>query len=215
MGKLILLFGGDGSEHRVSVASAMNLCSYLEYDTDYWFWSRNGSVWLVDRKQILDHPRPFENDFAPFGLPRWRDLPTAINCVSQDSVVFLALHGGSGENGTVQSWLEAERIRFTGSSAAASALAFDKKMAKEVAANAGASTAESDTVSGRDLNGAAEILRRFLKVHGRLVLKPVADGSSSGLMFVEPDNHSDAIARLSEGPDVVCLSLNDSSTGGN
>jgi len=201
---VILLFGGDGSEHRVSVASAQNLCSVLP-DAECWFWSRTGPVWCPPRRALVDHKRPFESDFAPPGLPRWKDLPSAINEIFAGSVVFLAVHGGSGEDGTVQRWLEAKGAKFTGSSAAASALAFDKEKAKQVARNAGVSTTESATVSGRDLHTAEKVIEDMLAAHGRLVMKPVADGSSSGLMFVEPCNRKNAIAQLTSMPDITFM----------
>jgi D-alanine-D-alanine ligase len=164
-----------------------------------------GPVWRADRRAIIEHPRPFENDFVPLGLPSWRDLSSAINEISHGRVLFLALHGGSGEDGTVQRWLEDKRVSFTGSSAAASVLAFDKVKAKEVVRNAGALTTESATVSARDLKSAEKLMGELLEVHERLVLKPVADGSSSGLMFVGSDSRADAIARLSDAPDVVFI----------
>jgi D-alanine-D-alanine ligase len=60
-------------------------------------------------------------------------------------------------------------------------------------------------VSARDLKSAEKLMGELLEVHERLVLKPVADGSSSGLMFVGSDSRADAIARLSDAPDVVFI----------
>ena len=50
------------------------------------------------------------------------DISSSVNALEAD-VVFLALHGGSGEDGTIQALLEARHIPYTGTGPAASALA--------------------------------------------------------------------------------------------
>ncbi|HLE70869.1 MAG TPA: D-alanine--D-alanine ligase, partial [Vicinamibacteria bacterium] len=61
---LAILFGGDGSEHRVSVASAQNVAAILD-GASLWFWRRDGSVSSVARPELLAFERPFERDFSP------------------------------------------------------------------------------------------------------------------------------------------------------
>jgi len=61
---------------------------------------------------------------------------------------------------------------------------------------------ESVTLSGVDLKAAAAAIDDLLAHHPRIVMKPVADGSSSGLMFLDAHTRKDAIARLAEAPDV-------------
>src|SRR5690606_25045795 len=57
-------------------------------------------------------------------------------------VVFLALHGGTGENGTIQALLDLAGITYTGSGVLGSALAWDKDVAKRLFVAAGVPTAE-------------------------------------------------------------------------
>ena len=57
--------------------------------------------------------------------------------VRRVDVVFLAMHGGTGEDGTVQALLDLAGIPYTGSGVMASALAMDKEKAKVVFAGAG------------------------------------------------------------------------------
>ena len=47
-------------------------------------------------------------------------------------VVFLALHGGDGEDGHIQALLDMARVPYTGSGATASALAMNKHLAKKI-----------------------------------------------------------------------------------
>ena len=93
-------------------------------------------------------------------------------------VVFLALHGMYGEDGAVQARLDALGVPYTGCSEAVSRLAFDKVAAKRACAAQGLATANDCVVDapGAGLPDGLEL---------PLVLKPVCQGSSIGLEFVE------------------------------
>jgi D-alanine-D-alanine ligase len=93
-------------------------------------------------------------------------------------VVFLALHGTYGEDGTVQAKLDALGVPYTGCSEAVSRLAFDKVAAKRACAEQGLATAK-DCVVDDPAAGLPDGLEL------PLVLKPVCQGSSIGLEFVE------------------------------
>lgn len=93
-------------------------------------------------------------------------------------VVFLALHGTYGEDGTVQAQLEALGMPYTGCDAGASRLAFDKVLTKERCVQAGVPTAKFVVV-----NSAATPWPRGWQPP--VVVKPVRQGSSVGLQFVE------------------------------
>jgi D-alanine-D-alanine ligase len=93
-------------------------------------------------------------------------------------VVFLALHGSYGEDGTVQEQLEKLGIPYTGSGPEASRLAFDKALTKERLVAAGVPTARF------------EVFDRYPAPWPAgwkppVVLKPVCQGSSIGLQFVD------------------------------
>lgn len=102
-------------------------------------------------------------------------------------VVFLALHGTYGEDGTVQRRLEQLGMPFTGCDAAASRIAFDKVLSKECFLQAGVPTARGRTFQAA---GAAWPTDWQPPV----VLKPVRQGSSVGLQFVDdPRQLADAL----------------------
>ena len=103
--------------------------------------------------------------------PDWR-LPPGTDAV------FLALHGTYGEDGTVQQQLDALRVPYTGCDAEASRIAFDKVLTKQKCIAAGVPTAKFVTV-----NSAGAALPENLLPP--LVVKPVRQGSSVGLQFVE------------------------------
>jgi len=93
-------------------------------------------------------------------------------------VVFLALHGTYGEDGTVQAELEKLGVPYTGCDVAASRIAFDKVRTKEKCLAAGVPTAKFVTVKS-----AQTPLPKNLPLP--LVAKPSRQGSSVGLQFIE------------------------------
>lgn len=180
---IIVLFGGLSDERHVSVASAQNVVRALGSPL-CWFWAPDGAVHDVSPAELLAHSRPFEIDYVPSRPAIWPDLEMALDTLPvDDPLFFLALHGGAGEDGTLQEMLERRRIPFTGSRAAASAAAFDKGRAKERVTGR-VRVAESRVAHPGELDRA---VRDLLQRHAKLVLKPLAGGSSRGLYFLDRD----------------------------
>ena len=95
-------------------------------------------------------------------------------------VVFNALHGPGGEDGTIQGLLEWMRVPYTGSGVAACAVAMDKHLTKKLLAAEGLPTPAWDTF---DLTGGTlPLLPGSLNLP--LVAKPRASGSSAGVQIV-------------------------------
>lgn len=192
MKDVIILFGGTSGERRVSVASAQNISSKLQ-GCELWFWSPAGFVHPVDAAELAAFERPFENDF----VARKDDLGTidvALDHV-KGKTFLLALHGGTGEDGTIQRMMENRKLGFTGSGSEASARAFDKVAAKNIVRLKGVKTADSTVLPQRSPAAALSALQQLFAKHGRVVVKPVADGSSVGLHHVK--THED-VARVAE-----------------
>jgi D-alanine-D-alanine ligase len=102
--------------------------------------------------------------------------------------VFLALHGTYGEDGTVQAQLEKLGVPYTGCDSEASRVAFDKVLTKQKCVAAGVPTAKFFVV-----NSEKTPLPKDLQLP--LVAKPVRQGSSVGLQFVErAEDWQDALA---------------------
>lgn len=191
---LIVIFGGTSDERHVSVASAQNVLRAFSDRRDVlaWFQAPDGAVHDVAVREVLAHERPFVADFVPSRPAIFPDVEQALDTLPVDDPVFLlALHGTGGEDGTLQQWLEARGLPFTGSGSAASAAAFDKDRAKELVKGA-VRVAES-----RVARGAAEVrnvIDDMLARHERIVLKPLAAGSSRGLFFLGRDGDIDSVA---------------------
>ncbi|HEY2210132.1 MAG TPA: D-alanine--D-alanine ligase [Bradyrhizobium sp.] len=171
--RITILFGGTNKERLVSVATAQALHAALP-DADLWFWDVADTVHDVQSKKLLNHARPFEDEFKPddrgVGLEQALDRAKA-----EDRLLVLGLHGGRAEDGELQVMCEMRGIPFTGSGSASSYLAFDKVAAKRFAAIAG--------VKGPD-GIALEDIEAAFGEYGKLIAKPARDGSSYGLIFV-------------------------------
>jgi D-alanine-D-alanine ligase len=98
-------------------------------------------------------------------------------------VAFLALHGAFGEDGGVQSILEAVGIPYTGSNPESSRLAFSKSASKERFAQCNVSTPSYVLIHESD--NAVRINRQAETIDFPLVVKPDAQGSSLGVTLVE------------------------------
>src|SRR5712671_5592635 len=93
-------------------------------------------------------------------------------------VVFLALHGTYGEDGTVQSELEKLGVPYTGCDAEASRIGFNKYLTKQKLVEAGVPTARFELIELADASWP-------MGWNPPVVLKPACQGSSVGLQFVE------------------------------
>jgi D-alanine-D-alanine ligase len=108
---------------------------------------------------------------------------------SKTDVVFLALHGTYGEDGTVQSELEQLGMPYTGCDPEASRIGFDKVLTKQCCVSAGVPTPRFTLVESAGASWP-------MGWNPPVVLKPARQGSSVGLQFV--DRVSDWSAALAE-----------------
>ncbi len=100
-------------------------------------------------------------------------------------LAFLALHGGTGENGAVQGLLDVLGIPYTGSGLLASAIAMDKEVSKKIFAYHGLASAPFIVV-GRPRSGGRRGTADFPEppFEPPWVVKPAAEGSSIGVSIV-------------------------------
>ena len=139
---------------------------------------------------------PSSNPFA--------GLRSAESALREADVAFPALHGGAGEDGTVQAVLQALGIPYAGSGPAGCALAMDKDISKRLFRDAGVAT--PDWVRGAAAGGdgaAAEDAATGADAAKRLglpmVVKPVAGGSSVRLSVVSSAAEADSAAEMAGG----------------
>lgn len=150
------------------------------------------SLWSADPTEIVPSPRMM--DFETF----------ALEARALGATVLLALHGGVGENGILQAFLEQMGVPFTGAGSMASALAMDKvETAHQLRPlePQGISCAPKHVLAVEDLieatatlEGAAYLFDQLKAALGpqssSLCIKPVTDGCSTG------------VARIASGEDL-------------
>ena len=107
---------------------------------------------------------------------------------SKPDVVWSCLHGSVGEDGSIQDLLELAAIPFVGSDADGSRLAWNKPVAKVIAARHGVQTPESVTLPRSTFKelGAEAVLKLVQeKLSFPLIVKPAKSGSAQGVSKVE------------------------------
>ena len=163
MHRITVLKGGDSPEREVSLVSGAAIAIGL----------RGSGLEVTE----LDPA-----DFSSLDklIDRLKELGTGL--------IFLGLHGGSGENGQLQAALDLAGLRYTGSGFQACALTMDKYVAKLLAREEGVPVADwvllrgdqlGDYEDPRDLQGIVD------KLGLPLIVKPNAGGSSVGISKVE------------------------------
>jgi D-alanine-D-alanine ligase len=177
--------GGTSSERDVSLASGIRVAEALR--------SRGHDVTLVDPARgligaeeeraliggsVVKAAPPSQHELremAREALPRLaRNLPA----LGSTDVVFLGLHGGQGEDGTVQALLDLTGVPYTGSGHLASALAMDKDLSKQLFRMNGVMTA--DWVMAPASAETVAALFGF-----PVIVKPSKQGSTVGLSIVK------------------------------
>lgn len=148
--RVAVLAGGDSAEREVSLQSGSQVAAALK--------SAGHCVETID---------PAAADFQRLDL------------ADRFDVCFLALHGGAGEDGRIQRWLESRRIPYTGSGPQASLSAMFKSAAKTLFRRAGVPTPEYLLIQPQ--HSAESIRCRVAALGYPVVIKPDSQGSSLGV----------------------------------
>jgi D-alanine-D-alanine ligase len=104
--------------------------------------------------------------------------------------VFIALHGGWGEDGRLQSALDANYIPYTGSGAKSCMLCMDKEQSRDIMARAGIPVPPGMIITPGGKYDFIGILKKW----GKIVIKPACNGSTLGVAITsDPDEARDAL----------------------
>jgi D-alanine-D-alanine ligase len=192
--RILVLLGGDSAERDVSWSSGLEVARALA--------SRRHDVTGLDpatgeyfRGSWYDRPSEIaRTPPSPDSTAARSRLVEALAdpVLASFDVVFIALHGGAGEDGTVQSLLGLAGARYTGSGPLSSGVAMHKDTTKRLLVQAGVPTPDWMYPYRND---AAVIARLGLP----LIVKPVAEGSTVGLTLVkEPGQLEAALAKAGD-----------------
>lgn len=192
--RVAVLFGGTSAERDVSIASGAQVVKALReaghdviaVDT------ATGVLDSAEEKRLLTSgvaPAPPDADAldmlrggAPTALMEAREF-------QQIDVVFLALHGGTGENGTLQALLDLTGLPYIGSGVLGSAVAMDKDVAKRLMLVA-------DVPTPPWLMAPVDAADVGEKIGWPAIVKPNKQGSTVGLTIVREPGELDAAINL-------------------
>jgi D-alanine-D-alanine ligase len=181
--KIAVLMGGTTSEREISLRTGRGMAQALR---------RLGhEVVAVDAANGRLLAAGEEERAAPPGNALEIAGPAALvsaAALRDAEVVLIALHGGAGENGTLQALLDLAGKAYTGSGVMASALAMNKAMSKRVFEHAGVPTPPWTLVQAEGLTAAmlraADIPPAVETLGLPLVVKPNEEGSTFGLTIL-------------------------------
>jgi D-alanine-D-alanine ligase len=162
---VVVLMGGWSAEREVSLMSGRGVAEALR-----------GAGWSRVTELDMD-----------------RDVASRLSELRPD-VVFNALHGTPGEDGSVQGMMDLMGLKYTHSGLETSVIAIDKELTKMVLVPHGISMPEGRIIASESLFGQDPMPRPY-------VLKPVNEGSSVGVAIVTDEgNYGFPIGREVEGP---------------
>jgi len=203
--KVTVLTGGTSSERDVALASAVQVVAALR--------KCGHEVAVVDTARgyipEADEERELSGSVgvAPPSIEKLRSLERGLlvsglgdlHVVRHTDVIFLALHGGTGEDGTLQALLEIIGVPYTGSGPMASGIAMDKDISKRLFKAAGVATADWSMAP----ISLTEVQRRF---GWPVVVKPSKQGSTVGLSVVRKASELEpAVALAAKYDDEVMI----------
>ena len=194
--KITVLMGGTSSERNVSLASGIRIVQTLR--------GRGHIVIALDpARGVISAAEERELSTGKVGtappslealskVAEGTFLPnlTSMKELRSADVVFLGLHGGQGEDGTLQALLDMAHVKYTGSGHLASALAMDKDLSKKLFRAADVKTADwlMTPVTVEQVEGILGL---------PVVVKPSKEGSTVGLSVVK--KRGDLTAAIEEG----------------
>jgi D-alanine-D-alanine ligase len=189
-----VVYGGPSAEHDVSIVSGTAIAEALAgagHPVSQFLVDLAGSWWLLPAGH-LRNGRPGAAYDAPGTLgaagPFSAGEATAgIAAAVPQPVVFIALHGPFGEDGTIQAILESAGLAYTGAGIAASAVGMDKTFFKRIARDAGLPVLPWIEITAArwsaDPGGVLADLDAFATdaPGHRVIVKPARLGSSVGM----------------------------------
>jgi len=208
--RVMVLMGGKTPEYEVSLVSGGEVVKNLDekkYEVLPVVISKDGRRWELKTKSSFLKDYLAKISRSNNGFLKERKTKSKVkenlqlDLIAQKAdVVFIAMHGPYGEDGTVQGMLELAGVPYTGSGVLASALGMDKPMFRKLMKEEKIPTPDWIVLDFKD---------RFEKIFEKLdlpvVVKPSAQGSSVGVSIVRKKKDLPAALKkaFSFGPQII------------
>ncbi len=193
--KIVVLAGGISTEREVSINTGIMVYKALrKKGHDVVFIDVVTGINTLDYKKAFTSEYDFDKEIKEVinnnkkldniksNMTEFFGRGVIENCKEAD-IVFMALHGESGENGKVQATFDLLGIKYTGSSPLASAIAMDKGITKKILTASGIKMPIGITINKEEFD-LSDVLD---KVSFPCVVKPCCGGSSVGVYIVETE----------------------------
>ncbi len=201
---VLLAFGGESSEHEVSIASARNVYAALDddkYDIRLCYIDKSGKWWLLDDWTETPQAHGGTQLLIAPGTGSLITMPGSQ--VLHPDVILPILHGKNGEDGTIQGLAALAHVPIVGCGIGASALCMHKHQTKQLLKSAGIPVVDWLMVTP------ATIEKAQVELHtlgdGPWFVKPSRAGSSVGVSKVESPDGLRAALELALQHDDVAL----------
>ena len=188
--RITVLMGGTSSERDVSLASGLRIAEALRtrghevraVDTATGALSQNDERRMIAAGVVKLLPPP-PDELARMNAESVAETAARLPKRGECDVAFLALHGGRGEDGTIQALLDLAGVPYTGSGHLASALAMDKDLSKHLMRAHDVQTA--DWLMANDPQSMPDVEHVVKTLGLPLIVKPSKQGSTVGLSIVK------------------------------
>ena len=176
--KIGVLLGGSSNEREVSLESGRNVIYKLspqKYEAIVLFVDLKNELYQISQKLLVrNSTSEISKELDPNTKVLWSDLPKLVD------FVFIGLHGGIGENGSVQGALETLGLPYNGSSVFASALCMDKYKTNQLLNSYGFHVPKNYLVSKAAWQSyqTQEITKIKSQINYPIIVKPHDDGCS-------------------------------------
>ena len=183
--RVVVLMGGKTPEHEISLISGREVVknlSSLKYQVIPLVISRDGLKWQkIEKKSFLKAAASFtpQKSKKDGYFPKSQTLKSLMELKKLCDLVFIAMHGPFGEDGTVQGLLELLGVSYAGSGVLASSLGMDKLLFRKVMKAEGILVPKFMALRQGD---SPNLVFKKLKIP--LFVKPNNQGSSVGMSIV-------------------------------
>lgn len=185
--KVLVLMGGRSPEHEISLVSGREVVASLnpnKYQVTPLIVSRDGKLWkLTTKEQLLQSGNPIDlrGTEQELAISKYQQISGPSDIAKDVDVVFIAMHGPFGEDGTVQGMLELANLKYTGPGVLPSALGMNKLLFRKVLSSEGLPQPEYLVYHrGGNLSSMKQTLGR-----APYIVKPHNLGSSVGVSLVK------------------------------
>lgn len=198
MKKVVILMGGTSTEFVISLVSGKSVYENIDKTLFYvkvviitpdgnWLIPKNFNT-ILPKMEINPDGSNYETFIKEFVSLNKMISTHGINIQELNcDVVFNALHGGEGENGTIQGLLDSFKIPYTGSGILASALAMDKQRANQIFSQVGFDVPRFLKVSKKEFLHKKENVIQEIDFPYPIFLKSNFGGSSVGISYVKKE----------------------------